>query len=159
LTEGALPELDAEEATDRQQPPLGDLLLEAIGQGSIGVSPLQVARAFASLRSGGALPEVRLVDALQSPGGDWIDTASASEARSAVTRSTAMLILRALEQEPSGPSAMSASAATGAGGRRLNWFAGSSPEDRPGIVVVVVLENGTLGDARRIARQALIPLN
>jgi cell division protein FtsI/penicillin-binding protein 2 len=70
-----------------------------------------------------------------------------------------MLILRAMEQEPSGPSAMSASAATGAGGRRLNWFAGSSPEDRPGIVVVVVLENGTLGDARRIARQALIPLN
>lgn len=134
-------------------------MLEAIGQGTIGVSPLQVARAFASLRSGGALPEVRLVDALQSPGGEWIDTALASESRSAVTRSTARLILQALEQEPSGPSAMSASAATGAGGGRLSWYAGSSPEDQAGIVVVVVLENGTSADAGRIGRQALIPLD
>jgi cell division protein FtsW (lipid II flippase)/cell division protein FtsI/penicillin-binding protein 2 len=155
LAEGALPELDAAGPGDGGLPPLGDLRLEAIGQGALGVSPLQVARAFAALRSGGTLPGVRVVDALQSPGGEWVDAASATGARSAITRSTAMLILHALERESGGASAMGASAATGAGGRRLNWFAGSSPEGRPGIVAVVVLENGTLGDAWRIGLQAL----
>ena len=156
LAEAALPELEAAVApAEAGLPALGDLRLEAIGQGVLGVSPLQVARAFAALRSGGVLSDVRLVDALQSPDGEWIETASASEPRSAVTRNAAMLILQALEREAGGTSALGASAVTGAGGRRLSWFAGGSPEGQAGVVVVVVLEDGTLGDAWRIGLQAL----
>jgi hypothetical protein len=50
---------------------------------------------------------------------------------------------------------MAASALAGSGGRRLNWFVGMSGEGEPGLVVVVVLENGTLADAWRIGKQAL----
>ncbi len=156
MVEAALPELEAAAASaEPRLPTLGDLRLEAIGQGGLGVSPLQVARAYAALRSGGVLSEVRLVDALQSPDGNWIETAPPPEARFAVARDTATLILQALEREAGGTSAMLASAVTGAGGRRLNWFAGSSPEGQAGVVVVVVLEDGTLGDAWRIGLQAL----
>jgi hypothetical protein len=102
---------------------------------------------------------VRLVDALQSPDGGWIDTAPTAAPRSVVSHEAAMQVLQALEREPNGISAMGASAATGAGGRRLNWFAGGSPEGQPGVVVVVVLEDGTLGDAWRIGLQALNSLD
>jgi len=156
LSEAALPELEAAAApVEAGLPALGDLRLEAIGQGVLGVSPLQVARAFAALRSGGALSELRLVEALQSPDGEWIKTAPTPVSRSAVSREAAVQVLQALEREPNGISAMGASAATGTGGRRLNWFAGGSPEGQPGVVVVVVLEDGTLGDAWRIGLQAL----
>jgi len=98
---------------------------------------------------------VRLVDALQSPDGEWVETAPTPDPRSAVSREVALQVLQALEHEPHGISAVGASAATGAGGRRLNWFAGGSPAGQPGVVVVVVLEDGTLGDAWRIGLQAL----
>jgi cell division protein FtsW (lipid II flippase)/cell division protein FtsI/penicillin-binding protein 2 len=156
LAEGALPELDTAGGTmSLALPEIVDLRLEAIGQGALGVSPLQVARGMAALRSGGSLPDVRLVDALQSPKGEWIEIGGASSERSAVSRSTAGLILQALERQAGGYGAMGASAATGSRGRRLNWFAGTSPEGQAGVVVVVVLEDGTLGDAWRIGRQAL----
>ncbi len=99
------------------------------------------------------------MDALQSPDGEWIDTAPTPASRSVVSHEAAMQVLQALEHEPNGISAMGASAATGAGGRRLNWFAGGSPEGQPGVVVVVVLEDGTLGDAWRIGLQALTSLD
>jgi cell division protein FtsW (lipid II flippase)/cell division protein FtsI/penicillin-binding protein 2 len=159
LAEGALPELDPTDMTDSA--PLsaaGDPALEAIGQGEWSASPLQVARAFAALRAGGTLPEVRLVDALQTPQGEWIETPSTRGAEAAISPSTAALILQALEREPGGYYGMGASAATGAGGRRLNWFAGATPEGQAGVVVVVVLEDGTLGDAWRIGRAALLAL-
>jgi membrane peptidoglycan carboxypeptidase len=133
-----------------------DSEMDAIGQGEWGVSPLQVARAVATLRSGGTLAEVRLVDALQTPEGEWLRVASSPGHAGAVTPSTAALILEALKRD--GYYGMGASAVTGAGGRRLSWFAGATPGGQPGVVVVVALEDGTLGDAWRIGSAAILAL-
>jgi cell division protein FtsW (lipid II flippase)/cell division protein FtsI/penicillin-binding protein 2 len=136
----------------------GNAAMDAIGQGEWGLSPLQVARAFAALRSGGTLPEVRLVDASQAPQGEWTKIAALSGEGGVITPSTAALILETLKREPDGYYGVGASAVTGTGGRRLNWFAGATPEGQPGVVVVVALENGTQGDAWRIGRAALLAL-
>ena len=132
--------------------------MDAIGQGDWGVSPLQVARAMAVLRSGGLLPDVRLVDALQNPAGEWITAEPALPAESVIMPGTAALILEAMKRDPGGYYAAGASAVTGAAGRRLHWFAGATPEGQPGIVVVVALEDGRLADAWRIGRSALLAL-
>ncbi len=159
LAEVPLPELDPTGAVATAgMPPLGNPAMDAIGQGEWGVSPLQVARAMAALRSGGPLPDVRLVDALQSPQGQWIKIETTPGGADAITPSTAALILDALRREPDGYYVMTASAVTGTEGRRLAWFAGATPEGQPGVVVVVALEDGTLGDAWRIGRATLLAL-
>jgi peptidoglycan glycosyltransferase len=157
LAEVALPELGPAGVTESAaMPSARDPEMDAIGQGEWGVSPLQVARAVAAFRSGGTLPEVRLVDALQTPEGEWLKVASSPGRSGAVTPSTAALILEALERD--GYYGVGASAVTGTGGRRLNWFAGATLEGQPGVVVVVALEDGTLGDAWRIGRAAILAL-
>lgn len=159
LAEVPLPELSPTGVTESAaMPSAGDPEMDAVGQGEWGVSPLQVARAVAALRSGGTLPEVRLVDALQTPEAGWIEVAGLPGRADTVTPSTAALILEALEREPDGYYGMGASAVTGTGGRRLNWFAGATPDGQPGVVVVVALEDGTLGDAWRIGRAAILAL-
>jgi cell division protein FtsW (lipid II flippase)/cell division protein FtsI/penicillin-binding protein 2 len=159
LVEVPLPELELSGMTETARAPSqGNPAMDAIGQGDWGVSPLQVARALAALRSGGTLPDVRLVDASQTPQGEWIKIASSPGEADVIMPSTAAVILDALEREPEGYYIVSASAVTGTGGRRLSWFAGATPEGQPGVVVVVALEDGTLGDAWRIGRAALLAL-
>ena len=58
-------------------------------------------------------------------------------------------------RDPTSVTGMAASAEAGTGGGRVTWFVGASGEDAPGIVAVVVLENGALADAWRIGEQAL----
>ena len=152
----ALLELEAERPAQADLvPEWQSMTSEAIGQGALDVSPLQVARAFAVLRSGGLLPGLRLVDAVEAPDGEWSSERAAGVANQAVTRDAATQVLQALARDGGAFSAMAASAATGTGGKRLSWFAGASAENQAGVVVVVVLENGTLADAWRIGRQAL----
>ena len=159
LADVPLPELDTTDETGSgAAPPMGNPAMDAIGQGEWGVSPLQVARAFAVLRSGGNLPVVRLVDALQSSEGEWVKLEGLPAVVGVTTPATAGIVLEALEREPDGYYAMVASAVTGAEGRRMHWFAGATPEGQPGVVVVVALEDGTLGDAWRIGRAALLAL-
>lgn len=139
-----------------EPPPAGSApALEAIGQGGLAVTPLQMARAYAALRASGSMPELRIVSGLEKPGGEWDDLPVEAPARQAAGASVTADVLQALEREPGGFRAMAASALTGSGGRRLNWFVGMSGEGEPGLVVVVVLENGTLADAWRIGKQAL----
>jgi cell division protein FtsW (lipid II flippase)/cell division protein FtsI/penicillin-binding protein 2 len=153
----ALTELDAEGAAKADlQPEWQSMASEAIGQGALDVSPLEVARAFAALRSGGMLPGLRLVEAAETPDGGWVTEGEARAASQTVTRSAAADVLQALARDGGAFSAMAASAATGTGGKRLSWFAGASAENQAGVVVVIVLENGTLADAWRIGRQALV---
>jgi cell division protein FtsW (lipid II flippase)/cell division protein FtsI/penicillin-binding protein 2 len=156
LGETALAELEPAAPTPAEVPGAGPVpALEAIGQGGLGVTPLQMARAYAALRSNGLVPGLRIVSGLQDPGGAWADIAVEDQARRSVGPTAAAAVLRALDREPDGFRAMVASAVTGSGGRRVNWFAGASAEGQPGLVVVVVLENGTLADAWRIGKHAL----
>lgn len=157
LRETALEELEPAQPARLEIPAAGSWPggLEAIGQGSLAVTPLQLARAYAALRSNGALPSVRIVSGLEEPGGAWVDIPLGEVTRQTASSAAAGAVLQALDREPGGFRAMVASALTGSGGRRVNWFAGASAEGEPGLVVVVVLENGTLADAWRIGSQAL----
>ena len=132
--------------------------MDAIGQGAWGLSPLQVARGMAAIRSGGRLPELRLVDAVQTPEGEWRELEASVGEGDVLKPSTAALILGAMMREPGGYFGVGASAVTGHGGRRLNWFAGATPSGQPGAVAVVALEDGTVGDAWRIGHAALLAL-
>lgn len=156
LTEPPLPEIDASAGA------AGDVMAsdtgpDAVGQGDWGASPLQVARAMAVLRSSGMLPDVRLVDAQQDAQGEW-SRVKPRPARQVLAPATATLILEAMQREPGGFYAVTASAVTGAFGRRLNWFVGATPASQPGVVVVVALENGSLSDAWGIGRATLLAL-
>jgi cell division protein FtsW (lipid II flippase)/cell division protein FtsI/penicillin-binding protein 2 len=152
----ALPELEADGTPQADlMPDWRPAASEAIGQGALDVSPLQVARAYAALRAAGTLPALRLVEAVETPDGGWATEGASGEASEAVTRTSGAQVLKALARDAGAFSAMAASAATGTVGKRLSWFAAASAEDQAGVVVVVVLENGTLADAWRIGRQML----
>ena len=156
LGETALAELEPAQPTPPEIPAAGSVPgLDAIGQGGLAVTPLQMARAYAALRANGGLPTLRIVSGLEEPGGAWVDLPAEERMRQSVGTAAAGAVLRALDRDPGGFRAMVASALTGSGGRRVNWFAGMSAEGEPGLIVVVVLENGTLADAWRIGKQAL----
>jgi cell division protein FtsW (lipid II flippase)/cell division protein FtsI/penicillin-binding protein 2 len=158
LTSVALTELQADEGEVLALPSLEGPGMDAIGQGAWGLSPLQVARGMAAIRSGGILPGLRLVDAVQTPTGEWRELEAPAGVADVLKPSTAALILGAMMREPGGYYGIGASAVTGHGGRRLNWFAGATPQGQPGVVVVVALEDGSVGDAWRIGRAALLAL-
>jgi len=156
LGEGALRELEPAQAASPEASDAGSVTgLEAIGQGGLAVTPLQMARAYAALRSNGSMPSLRIVAGLEQPGGTWVDIPLEEGTRQTVSAGAAGEVLQALDRELGNFRAMAASALTGGGGRRVNWFAGASAGGEPGLVVVVVLEDGTLADAWRIGKQVL----
>jgi penicillin-binding protein 2 len=52
----------------------GDAVLEAIGQGGVEVTPLQLARVYATIANGGTLYQPHLMQAVLSPGGKVLST-------------------------------------------------------------------------------------
>jgi penicillin-binding protein 2 len=52
----------------------GDAVLEAIGQGGVEVTPLQLARVYATIANGGTLYQPHILQAVLSPGGKVIST-------------------------------------------------------------------------------------
>ena len=126
-----------------------DPVLEAIGQGEVRVSPLQMVRAWSALVNGGLLPGLSLVDAIRMPDGRWEPQSSADapgvilEANSATGLSERFLYFsRGVWGY--------AAAAQSSGDGNLSWFFGFDAGDIP-LVIVVVLENGTLEDASGLA--------
>lgn len=128
----------------------------ALGQDTLTVTPLQVARAYAALGGDGSPPWLQLVSALQDSGGNWQPyavpqgvtmAAAGAEARSAV--------LAALRRETGAVEHM-ATALAGPEGDENVWYVGLTPEGEPRYVVAVVLENPDQpGRAADIGRQVL----
>lgn len=119
---------------------------EAIGQGQLTLSPLQAARAYAALFNGGRLPEVRFVEAIQTPAGSWIPQTGAQPQEvlsPAVSRQVAELLTAA-----NGKWAYTYGSALRGQESTLAWFVGSelSSVDTP--IVVIVLEGATPERAR-----------
>ncbi|HEX4789458.1 MAG TPA: penicillin-binding protein 2 [Actinospica sp.] len=52
----------------------GDAVLEAIGQGGVEVTPLQLARVYATIANGGTLYRPHLMQAVMTPGGKLVST-------------------------------------------------------------------------------------
>lgn len=125
----------------------------AVGQSSLTVTPLQLARAFASLGRGGVLPSVKLVVGVQTPGGEWLDVERGEGETRAVGPEAAAATVRSLDEE--GRIEVSALALTGKEGLRVSYYLGSSPEQPGSPVVVLALEDGDPSIARTAGRELL----
>ncbi len=143
------------------QTALTDTQAAAIGQSTLLVTPLQVARLMAAVANGGRLPRPHLLadgDRQSRATGDPIPGLSADSLavvrqgmRQAVTSvgGTVHRQLGALQA----PVAVKTGTAQAAAGRREHaWIAGFAPVDRPRYALVVVLEHG--GDAAQTAGAA-----
>jgi penicillin-binding protein 2 len=69
-----LKELAYENCLDGWQFRGGDAVLEAIGQGGVEVTPLQLARVYATIANGGTLYQPHLLQAVMTPGGKVVST-------------------------------------------------------------------------------------
>jgi penicillin-binding protein 2 len=76
----------------------GDAVLEAIGQGGVEVTPLQLARVYATIANGGTLYQPHLMQAVMSPGGKVVSTYKPKVvAHVPVDASTQKFLISALE--------------------------------------------------------------
>jgi cell division protein FtsW (lipid II flippase) len=123
----------------------------AIGQGDLVVSPLQMARAFASLLNGGKLPALHLVDAVAETSQAWHEQEPIGEVRYAVSEVAAKAVLEGL-RDPREPTILSynAQAVTGEEQSDLAWFLGANTQSAGGCVIVMVLEESSWQDARTL---------
>ncbi|MBR7826299.1 penicillin-binding protein 2 [Actinospica sp. MGRD01-02] len=69
-----LKQIAYENCLDGWQFRAGDAVLEAIGQGGVEVTPLQLARAYATIANGGTLYQPHLLQAVMTPGGKVVST-------------------------------------------------------------------------------------
>jgi cell division protein FtsW (lipid II flippase) len=131
-----------------------ELRLEAAGQGRLTLSPLQLARAFAALVNGGRLPTLRLVEAQREPGGGWQELPRANPGPQVLSPSVAYEVVAHLETAADeGTAGYAGRAVAGPRGERLTWHLVWA--QGPRWVVAVLLEDGDLAAARRVAGEVL----
>ncbi len=118
-----------------------DPALEAIGQGGLTVSPLQMARVAAAVAAEGTMPAPRLALQVGEPEGGWRLLEPTGEARQVLSPETARALLGAWV--PYGPEVSGHLGTAVAGEDRPPhaWFLGIAPRDAPRYAVVVLLEH------------------
>ncbi|MCA9970335.1 MAG: hypothetical protein KC425_08970, partial [Anaerolineales bacterium] len=125
--------------------PLADLALAGIGQDTLTVTPLQVARALAALATNGRLPPLQLVTAVQDAAGAWQAVAVVDvEEETAVSPQTAQttrdLLPVAGETPGFGGREHAVLVLSGPEGSTNAWYLGLYPAAAPRYVLVIVLE-------------------
>ena len=141
------------------QADLGDLqglspALDAIGQGVVQVSPLQMARAWSALVGDGILPGLSLLDAVRTPEGLWEEQSTLDTPRRILEADTAARMGDIFPYLGNGVWGYPAGAITGEDLDSLSWFFGFDNSD-PVRVVVIVLENSTPDEARVLGVELL----
>ncbi|HHT01958.1 MAG TPA: penicillin-binding protein 2 [Firmicutes bacterium] len=136
-----------------------------IGQGTLLATPLQVARAYACVASGGYLPSIRLIKEVKDGDGKIIYAGDAPARKRVLTSETCAILRRALQaavQEGTGQRAAVAGVPAGgktgtaqregaAAGMTMAahaWFAGFASVENPHYVIVVFIEEGSSGPLR-----------
>ena len=131
----------------------------AFGQGELAATPLQVARAFAAIASGGVLPPVRLVTAVKSPAGEVMERPPAGQGQRVMKRETARTLQRMLlgvtDPRGIGTGRLAWIGEGGSAGKTGSaqgvmdgkpavhaWFAGYMPVVAPRYVIAVMVEGG-----------------
>ena len=117
------------------------LRAEAIGQGQLTVSPLQMALVAATLANGGEMPSPRLALRIEDVDGNWQETLSAGEPRAVITPDYARALLAAWQRHGDGVAAHWGVAVAGEGQPPHAWFLGVAPADAPRYTVAVLLEH------------------
>ena len=134
------------------------LIMEALGQGGMTPSPLQVAWALAALANEGIRPPIRLVSHIEAENGGWdIVVPSGSEIDTGLSASTIERVTRAMVESVQSGATQEAASSTvqvaghvgiGVSGEEQiphSWFLGFAPANAPvplaRYLVVVLLEN------------------
>ncbi|MFN8598467.1 MAG: penicillin-binding transpeptidase domain-containing protein [Anaerolineae bacterium] len=128
----------------------------ATGQGELTVSPLHMVLVASTIGTGGLWPPLHLVEATRrSPNDQWLpDTPSAAPKR-LISPRTAQTVL-AMMTTNDGVAGHSGVALSG--NKRLAWFIGLAPADRPRYAIAVLLEQSpedTVNSAEFIGRETL----
>ena len=155
----------------------GDLLLASVGQGSVVVTPLQLANAYAAMVNGGSLWQPRVVDQVVDSDGQVIfDNPKKLIREVDVDRTTVLSLRRDLQQVVNNPRGTAAAAFADFGrlkeqvggktgtaeviqgeeGVSTALFAGVAPVGDPKYVVVVVMERG--GSGGKVAAPTAKPI-
>jgi len=155
--------------------PTGKVLQMGIGQGElIGVTPIQMARAYAALCNGGKLFKPRILHEVRTAQGERVRVGQPEEQGALPLaeehRRQILEGLRRVAQEPGGTGSRAGfkkawrvagktgTAETGIRGKPSNaWFCGFAPFENPEVLVIVMVEQaGHGGDvAAPLARQLL----
>ncbi len=118
-----------------------DAVMEAIGQGSLTVSPLRMALVAATLANGGVMPVPRLVLEVQGPDGTWQTPEVASRPREVLPADAARALLSAWEPFSTDVLGHLGTAVAGEDRPPHAWFLGVAPAGNPRYAVVVLLEH------------------
>jgi len=129
----------------------------ATGQAGMRVTPLQMARVAATLSNGGLLPQLQLALAVKDSSGEWQPYMLAEEPKAVLSSAAAFSQAQKLAAADA-PVWEMAAYAYGAEGQRYVWYlAGSlSRGNQAPHVIVVLLEGGTMAQARSIGREVLL---
>ena len=139
----------------------GYIVSLGIGQGEVGVSPLQMARYAALLANGGSLLQPHAVNSIRNKRTGSLDIIDHKESSVEVDSSVMRLIregMRRVVQEPGGTGGMArirGIVSAGKTGTAQNphgadhaWYIGFAPFDHPRIAIAVLLENAGMGGVK-----------
>jgi penicillin-binding protein 2 len=139
----------------------GYIVSLGIGQGEVGVSPLQMARYAALLANGGSLLQPHAVNSIRNKRTGSLDIIDHKESSVGVDSSVMRLIregMRRVVQEPGGTgglarirgivSAGKTGTAQNPHGADHAWYIGFAPFDHPRIAIAVLLENAGMGGVK-----------
>jgi cell division protein FtsW (lipid II flippase) len=128
----------------------------AVGQSSVTLTLVEAARAFSAAVGDGALPEVRLVDAVRQEDGSWQDVPPLYIREAALEPAAAARVQAALSKPSEGTVVYLAQAVAGEDQGTLAWFLGRT--SRP-YLVAVILEDSLPSAAEQIGSQILNALD
>lgn len=117
------------------------LRAEAIGQGDLTVSPLQMALAAATLANGGTMVAPRLALRLEDAEGNWRESPSVGEPRAIITPDIARRLLAVWQRHGDSVAAHWGLAVAGEGRPPHAWFLGVAPADAPRYATAILLEH------------------
>jgi peptidoglycan glycosyltransferase len=129
---------------------------EAMGQGTLTVSPLRMALVAAGVANKGRMPAPRLVLRTQAADGAWTPLPPPGDAVDVLPADLAARLANAWEQDEDGIAGQSALAVAGEGQKPHAWFLGSSPHGARPCAIAVLLEHaGDPASAASIGRTLL----
>jgi penicillin-binding protein 2 len=139
----------------------GYIVSLGIGQGEIGVSPLQMARYAALLANGGTLMQPHAVNSVRNKRTNNLDVIDHKENSVGIDSSVMRLIregMRRVVESPGGTGGLARIPGIMSGGKTGTaqnphgadhaWYIGFAPFDHPKIAIAVMLENAGFGGAK-----------
>jgi peptidoglycan glycosyltransferase len=119
------------------------LRAEAIGQGELTVSPLQMALVAGTLANDGTMPAPRLAMRVQDANGVFYEHAGIGESRFVLTPETARQLLAAWTRYGENVAGHWGTAVAGKEQFPHAWFLGVAPVDAPRYAIAVLMEHPT----------------